>query len=157
MNNLDAALKIEKTTDSAPKINDHLPPYIITMNENLAHGFESRSVFGQSRITQPLHKQSSEAPLVGVISAAQGSSVPLLSWIYGFSADDPTFAYSGCRQPISACGGQLTGRRALVICSSDSMTRRRGGQKWPLCPCDPRLRSIYCLRLAARVITRLPE
>lgn len=46
MNNLDAALKIEKTTDSAPKINDHLPPYIITMNENLAHGFESRSVFG---------------------------------------------------------------------------------------------------------------
>ena len=45
-----------------------------------------------------------------------------ISWIYGFSDNDPTFAYSGCRQPSSACDGQLAGRRALVIGSSDPTT-----------------------------------
>ncbi|MGL5396028.1 MAG: hypothetical protein ACRDBQ_12250, partial [Shewanella sp.] len=41
--------------------------------------------------------------------------------------------------------------------TSDPITRRRGVQRWPLCPCYPRLHSICCLRLASRVITRLPD
>lgn len=45
-----------------------------------------------------------------------------ISWIYGFSDNDHTFSYSGSCQLISACGGQLTGRRALVIRSSDPTT-----------------------------------
>lgn len=65
-----------------------------------------------------------------------------ISWINGFSANNPTFAYSGGQQPISASGGQLAGCRALVIGSSDPMTGWRGGQRWPLCPCDPRQYSI---------------
>ncbi|WP_204787306.1 hypothetical protein, partial [Aeromonas salmonicida] len=50
--------------------------------------------------------------------------------IYGFSDNNQSFAYSGSRQPIRACDGQLTCRRALVLGSSDPVTGRRGEQRW---------------------------
>ncbi|WP_376886071.1 hypothetical protein, partial [Aeromonas salmonicida] len=53
-----------------------------------------------------------------------------ISWIYGFSDNNQSFAYSGSRQPIRACDGQLTCRRALVLGSSDPVTGRRGEQRW---------------------------
>ncbi|WP_376882681.1 hypothetical protein, partial [Aeromonas salmonicida] len=67
---------------------------------------------------------------IGCLEVAQGSPVLLVSWIYGFSDNNQSFAYSGSRQPIRACDGQLTCRRALVLGSSDPVTGRRGEQRW---------------------------